>query len=138
MRYLLITILILAPYLSEAQKIARYTTGDAGDDDYEEISFWSDKKIFYKKGTDTVAYPVQYMGATFYQNERAIMLQLPDKTTLRALPFDDGRLSISGLTTKYYKMLKWVHEGPLNSKGICLACTVDAKEALTLLKKTYQ
>ncbi len=137
MRYLLFTLFIILPFLSDAQKLARYTTGTPGSDDYQEISFWSDKKIVYKKGRDAKEYGVQFLGVTFYQNEKAMMLQLPDNTTLRALPFDDGRLSVSGLMGNYFKMMKWVHDGPKNTKGICLPCTVNEKEALTLLKKTY-
>jgi hypothetical protein len=137
MRYAIITLLLLLPFLSNAQKIARYTTGAQGTDDYFEMSFWSDKKIVYKKGIDTKEYNVQFLGVTFYQNEKALMLQLADNTTLRVLPLEDGRLSMSGMTSNYYKMLKWIHDGPKNQKGLCLPCTVDEKEAYTLLKKTY-
>jgi len=137
MRYLIVTLLIALPFFANAQKIARYTSGTPGTADYHEFSFWSDRKILYKKGTDQSEYNVQFIGVTFYQNEKAMMLQLPDNTTLRALPMEDGRISVSALTGSFFKMLKWIHDGPKNQKGLCLPCTVDEKEAYSLLKKTY-
>lgn len=137
MRYAIVTLFLLLPFLGSAQKIAKFTAGTQGTDDYMEMSFWSDKRIVYKKGTDTQEYAVQFLGVTFYQNEKAMMLQLADKTTLRVLPMEDGRMAMTGMTSNYYKMLKWIHDGPKNQKGLCLPCTVDEKEAYTLLKKTY-
>ena len=137
MRYAIITLFLLLPFITNAQKLARYTTGTPGNDDFFEISFWSDKKIVYKKGRDSKEYNVQYLGVTFYQNEKALMLQLQDNTTLRALPFEDGRVTLSGMASSYYKILKWVHDGPKNQKGVCLSCTVDEKEAYGLLRKAY-
>lgn len=137
MRFVLIFLLALAPYISNAQKIVKYTAGTEGTADYRELTFWSDKHIIYKQGLDVNEYSAQYIGTTFQQYEKAFIIQLPHNVTYRVIPMEDGRLSMSNLTSSDYKILKWIHDGPVNAKGICLQCAVNEAEALSLLKKTY-
>src|SRR4051812_15967422 len=111
--------LVLLPGIADAQKLARYTTGIPGHDDYEEISFWSDKKIGYKKALATEEQNVQYYGATVYSNSKAFMLMLPGNELVRVVSNDEGVLYISGITSKYFKVFTWKHDGPVNNKGIC-------------------
>jgi hypothetical protein len=135
-RSIFILLLTLVPFLSNAQKILIYTAGTKGAADYVEFTFKSDKSIVYKQGAAQEA-KVQYIGTTFYQYEKAFVIQMPDNATYRVLPTEDGRLSVSALNGKDFKMLKWVHEGPVNKQGICLQCAINEADALNLLKKFY-
>lgn len=134
--FLALLALALLPGIADAQKLAKYTTGTIGHDDYEEISFWSDKKIGYKKG-QLDEQNVQYYGATVYSNNRAFLLMLPGNELVRVVSSDEGVLYVSGITSKYFKVFTWKHDGPVNNKGVCMVCMPDVQQALNMVKRNY-
>lgn len=137
MRQLILIGILFTSLASKGQKIAKYISGTPGKDDYQEISFWSDKRILLKV-FNTPEQAVTYHGSTLFANERAFLLMLPGNQIVRVSVSDEGKLFLTGLSSKYFKSFIWVHGGgAVDKKGICASCTLNEQEATKLLRKNF-
>jgi hypothetical protein len=127
--------------MSSAQKVAGYSYGEPGTEDYEEFSFWvkanKRSEIYYAYGKDRKEVKLKYLGKDILNGEDCFKLQFSNKYVLYIISKDEG-LKISDLTGKYLKYFSWKYEGPVNGIGtFCEPCAEDEYAAMRLIKLYY-
>lgn len=142
MKELLLIIFCFGVLRANAQtKVASYSFGKPGTDNYENFSFWT------KDGKRTL---LEY---SYSKNRREVKLKYIGRDTLNGKPcfkiqFSNGyillvtlkgiKLNITDAKGKYNKIFEWEYEGPVNGIGTyCDVCAHDEEEAMQIIVLAY-
>lgn len=144
MKQVLITILVGFLYFqANAQKVASYSTGTAGQADYESFGFWINENgqrsfITYNYGADRKESRISYLGVSNFNGVKSFKIQFSNKLTLHVMS-NGEQLQIADMNGKYSKAFKWEYEGPVNGVGtFCKVCATDAKDAKTVVEQYFK
>lgn len=135
------TLLLLLSHLAFAQKVANFSYGKPGTNEYEQLSFWvggnKPSSIFYTYGKDRKESKVQYLGKGSLNGANGFKMRFSNGLILYVIP-QTINLFVSDLSGKYSKRFAWQYEGPVNGIGtFCQPCAQDEKEAIRLVKQAY-
>lgn len=140
---IMITALTLfAENLAFAQtKVAAYSYGKPGTDNYEHLSFWvKDGKradIYYAYGKDRKEVKLNYVSAIRATTNSGFKIQFSNSHTLSVVP-GGTLLKVTDTTAKAPKSFAWEYEGPVNGIGtFCRECAADEKEAMQIVRTYY-
>ncbi|RYD55023.1 MAG: hypothetical protein EOP56_17530 [Sphingobacteriales bacterium] len=134
--FLLFTIVLFSSVQSFAQKVANYSTGKPGTAEYEHLSFWSNRKVYYSYGNDRKEILLQYEEP----NGTTLTIKFPNGLTLDASLTKNNGLLVSGKRqgNKYSKSFAWEYEGLVNGRGTyCNVCEQSPEDAAKLLRRYY-
>ena len=144
MKHLLTIILIgLISFQVYAQKVASYSTGTAGQADYESFGFWINENgqrsyITYNYGADRKESRISYLGVSNFNGVKSFKIQFSNKLILHVMSNGD-QLQIADMNGKYSKAFKWEYEGPVNGIGtFCKVCAIDAKDAKSVVEQYFK
>ena len=135
------TLFLLLSHLAFAQKVANFSYGKPGTNEYEQLSFWVEgnkpTEIIYTYGKDRKESKVQYVGKGTLNGARGFRIGFPNGLILYVIP-QTINLFVSDLSGKYSKRYAWQYEGPVNGIGtFCQPCARDEKEGIQLVKQAY-
>jgi len=140
---LFLIFLILLTFLIEtkSQKVANYSYGDPGKEDFEEFSFWVKEnkvaEIEYTYGADWKTVTLKYIGIDVLNGEDCFKVKFSNDYILYVIP-KETRLKISDFKGNYLKYFYWYYEGPVNGIGtFCEPCAENENEAMTIIKSYY-
>lgn len=124
-----------------AQKVANFSYGKPGTNQFEEFSFWvqngKPSDILYTYGKDRKETKLQYLGNGSLNGAKGLMVKFRNGLTLYVIP-QTSTLFVTDAPGKYVKRFAWYYEGPVNGVGtFCQPCAEDEKEAIGLIKKAY-
>jgi hypothetical protein len=138
---LLAAFLLLISKISLAQKVANYSIGKYGTDEYEKFSFWvnDDKRaeIFYVYGKDEKQLMLTYVGPVMVKGTEGFKVRFPNNHTYTIVP-DALNLKITDSGSRYNKTFTWAYEGPVDGVGThCAECAESDVDAFKLLETYY-
>jgi hypothetical protein len=128
--------------ISNAQtKVANYSTGNYGAENYEEFSFWiKDGKrteIEYTYGKDKKEVKLKYLGKGVLKSDTCFKLMFSNKYILYIIP-QKLSLKVTDSIAKYVKTFSWRYEGPVNGIGtFCDVCAEDERSAMKIIQLYY-
>lgn len=135
----LLTFLMLTLGVQAADdRVANFSYGTPGQENYEEFSFWvknnQPAEIQYVYGKDRKTLRLRYLK----QDKRHFQVRFPNQLVLLLSP-QGNQLRVYDLKGKYAaKTFSWHYEGPVNGVGtFCQACAEDETEAMQLLRRYY-
>ena len=135
---LAIVLLSLSVSVLAETKVANYAFGSSGTHQYENLSFWTDGRIFYQYGADRKELALKYFGRKAIDGINAFEVGFPNGLSLYVIPMDDFRLKVRDKKNSYNKIFSWEYEGPVNGIGtFCTPCAADEKAAYELLRQHY-
>ncbi|MEE1885751.1 hypothetical protein [Pedobacter flavus] len=138
----LVLILIFGLFFTNswAQKVATYSTGTTGEENYESFGFWVNNEgekdfITYNYGKDKTEAKITYAGLSNFKGVPCFKIQFANKLQLFVM-INGNQLQIADNSGKYLKTFKWEYEGPINGIGTyCNVCASDENEAILITKK---
>ncbi|MFD2717485.1 hypothetical protein ACFST9_02090 [Hymenobacter monticola] len=133
--------LLAAPVAQAQTKVASYSAGKPGTEQYEELSFWvKDGKradIYYVRGKDRNEFRGNYLPQTGKTNGASFAVRLADDRLFTIIP-SGTQLKVADAGTDAPKTFAWKYEGPVNGVGtFCRECAANPKEAMELLRAYY-
>ena len=125
-----------------AQKVAAYSYGELGNDNYERFSFWikNNKRsdIYYSYSKVGKEIKLKFIGTGIFNGDSCFKVQFANDYVLHIIP-KNNQLKVCDPTGKYSKYFKWEYEGPINGIGtFCEPCAEDGDAAMDLIKIYYQ
>ncbi|RZL34194.1 MAG: hypothetical protein EOP00_32030 [Pedobacter sp.] len=139
--FLTFIILLLGKTIFAQSRVAGYSYGKPGTDNYEQLTFWTTdgerSKVYYTYGKDRKEVEVQYIGTEEINGSMCFKIQFANKFILFITP-NVKKLLVSDVSSKYNKIFLWEYEGPVNGIGTyCDICVEDEDEAMKLIETSY-
>jgi hypothetical protein len=137
--------LLLASFVSERShaqvKVAQYSYGKYGTDNYEKFEFWTNEgkqsKISYSYGKKMHEVMVQYFGKGNIYGDTCFKIRFSNGYVLYIVP-KDLRLKITDSIGRYNKTFTWEYEGPVNGVGTyCDVCADNDRDAMKTLLSEF-
>jgi hypothetical protein len=124
-----------------AQKVAQYSFGKDGTDNFKEFEFWckGSKRtdILYAYGKNEKEVKLKYLGLVSLKTGKGFKIQFSNGYTLFVIR-KGLDLKVTDSVAKYLKIFSWEYEGPVNGRGtFCSECAEDEKDAMKLIQHCY-
>ncbi len=137
----LFLILCLSVSLQAQLKVASYSYGKRGTDQYEHFAFWTkDGKrtdVYYSYGKQNKETKLDYIGRGQINGDSCFKVRFANKYVLYFIPTGFQLKAIDGVG-KYNKTFVWQYEGPVNGIGTyCDPCAADDRDAMKIIRASY-
>ena len=135
-------LLVTSFYYGKSQsKVASYSFGKLGTENYENISFWIENgkrtDITYSYGASQEEIKLKYVEKALFKGDSGFKVQFPNKYTLYVIP-KGFNLKVNDENEKYLKIFTWEYEGTFNGIGtFCEPCAEGKEDAMRIIKTNY-
>lgn len=141
-RLFLLFFVCLVTQSSDGQlKMAQYSHGKYGTENYEKFEFWTKagehSEISYSYGKESRKVALLYLGKDRINGVSCFKVRFLNGYVLYIIP-SVLRLKVTDSLGKYNKIFSWLYEGPVDGIGThCDVCAENENDAMKILKLAY-